>query len=229
MTTRDPLAGYVFGQSVPLSYGRWMYFSRPTALITRCLLTLSLAFLLSSCTEAPNAAATPVPSGANAAASPATPFALPADQALPQSELASIFETAKNLLAEAKTAAVFSQFRAGQQVQLTPAGDSLKVTATGDDPQVFLPAFTQGKQFIIQAIVESPTDTVMEMYYLRRGTPDYTNEQSQSAPLVKGRNVVYFRLNAPDLIDPLRMDIGAAPGNYTVVSMIARVLPSPAP
>jgi hypothetical protein len=148
---------------------------------------------------------------------------------LPQSELASIFETAKNLLAEAKTAAVFSQFRAGQQAQLMPAGDTLKITATGDDPQVFLPAFTQGKQFIIQAVVESPADTLMEMYYLRRGTPDYTKEQSQAAPLVKGRNTVYFRFTAPDMIDPLRMDIGAAPGEYTVVSMIARVLPAAVP
>jgi len=203
-----------------------MYFARPTAFSTSGILTVCLGLLVSSCDNPPSATASPAPdnslvSAATASAAPAAP----ADPALTQSELAQIFERANNVLAEAKTAGVFTQFRAGQQAQLTPTGDQLRVTASGDDPQVLLPAFIQGKQFIIQAIVESPTDTVMEMYYLRRGASDYTKDRSQSAPLVQGRNVVYFRFNAPDIIDPLRMDVGAAPGVYTVDSMIARVLP----
>ena len=146
---------------------------------------------------------------------------------MPQAEMAQIYEKATAVLAEAKTSAVFSRFQAVKQAQLTPLADSLRITATGDDPQVLLPPFIQGRQFIIEATVESPADTVMQIYYLRRGQTAYTDAQSQSAALVKGKNVVYFRFTAPEMIDPLRLDIGAARGDYVVRSMIARVLPAP--
>lgn len=106
-------------------------------------------------------------------------------------------------------------------------GDTLKVTATGADPQMLLPAFIQGKRFIIKATVISPVATQMQVFYLRKGQTAYSDPQSQMAELTPGRNDVYFRFDAPDIIDPLRVDIGAVPGDYVLESMVARVLPSP--
>ena len=217
-----------------LSYGRLMHFR---SLATRALfsfLTCCAALLITACepgseaisdqpvSSSPAAATAPNPTAAAAEASAANP-------SLPQEELATIFEATPGLLAEARTPAVFSQFRPVQQAQLIPTGDKLRITATGDDPQVLLPAFIQGKQFIIQATIDSPADTFVQMYYLRPGQTTYTEAQSQQAPLVKGRNVVYLRFTATGMVDPLRLDIGAARGDYVIESMVARALPAPAP
>lgn len=113
-----------------------------------------------------------------------------------------------------------------RQAQLIPTGDKLRITATGEDPQVLLPPFIQGKQFIIQATIDSPADTFLQIYYLRSGQSTYTEAQSQKAPLAKGKNVVYLRFTAPNMVDPLRVDIGAAPGDYIIESMVARALPA---
>jgi hypothetical protein len=39
------------------------------------------------------------------------------------------------------------------------------------------------------------------------------------------KNVIYFRLHSPSLIDPLRFDPAAHPGNYIVESIMARATP----
>lgn len=155
-----------------------------------------------------------------------TPQGTPPPPATP-ADLAAIYEASPALLAEARSPAVFSQFRPVQDVELMPTGDTLKVTATGPAPQMLLPAFIQGKRFIIKATVVSPVATQMRVFYLRRGQTTYSDAQSQTAELAPGSNEVYFRFDAPDMIDPLRLDIGAAPGDYILESMVARVLTTP--
>lgn len=191
-------------------------------ILRRAACIVACGWLAAACEESGNA-----PLGE--LSSPAPLPALAAEPALPQPQQEAIFNAAGGLLAEATTNAVFSRFSAVQQVQLTPVENRLRVTATGDDPRFLLPAFIQGKQFIIQATVESPADTAMQIYYLRRGQSTYTETQSQTAPLVTGTNTVYFRFEAPDMVDPMRVDIGNVAGAYTVIKMVARVLPSAGP
>lgn len=156
----------------------------------------------------------------------ATPQGTPPPPASP-ADLAAIYEASPALLAEARSPAVFSQFRPVQDVELMPTGDTLKVTATGPAPQMLLPAFIQGKRFIIKATLTSPAATQMQLFYLRKGQTSYSDAQSQVAQLVPGPNEVYFRFDAPDMTDPLRLDIGTAPGDYILESMVARVLTPP--
>lgn len=158
-------------------------------------------------------------------ASPGESASLTPPPPAPQDELRETFATLPNLLAEAKTQAVFGQFHAIRDVQLTSVGDTLRVTATGNDPQMLLPAFVQGQKFVIEATLTSPAATTMQIFYLRKGQTSYNEGQSQSAALVPGRNVVYFRFDAPDIIDPLRVDIGATAGDYLIESMVARTIP----
>ena len=47
--------------------------------------------------------------------------------------------------------------------------------------------------------------------------------------LKPGANVVYFDLDQPNLIDPLRLDPAAAPGDYVINSIVARVATTPSP
>lgn len=211
-----------------------MYLPLVAARAVLSVFTLTICLMATACDPAPEGSTTSAsPVNATAPAAAATVSEPPPASAAPsvnpvvsQSDLADIYGRAEGVLAEAKTPAVFSQFRPLQQVQLTPVGNMLKVTASGNDPQILLPAFIQGQRFIIEATVDSPADTTMQIFYLRKGQTSYTDGQAQMAPLVKGRNVVYFQFPAADIVDPLRVDIGTAAGDYTIESMIAKVLPA---
>lgn len=182
---------------------------------------IAAAATLSSCGDSsqPDEQATTQQTTADA---PGTP-----PPALPQSELRDLFNSAPNLLAEARTQDVFQRFRAVNQARLTAEGNSLRISATGPSAQVLLPPFIQGKTFVLEATLTSPADGTMRVYYLRRGQSAYTEAQSQTAPLVSGTNVVYFRFDTPDMVDPVRVDLETAPGDYVIQSMVARALPRP--
>jgi hypothetical protein len=195
--------------------------------VSAATLLAAVAILATGCEERPQSTAATDTTSSGTPATGSTATDLQAAPAAPktQEEIEQIFNSSTAPLAEARTPAVFSQFRPIQQAQLTPAGEMLRVTATGIDPQMLLPAFIQGKRFVVQATLESPADTLMQIFYLTQGQNEYTAAQSQKAQLVQGRNVVYLLFDVPNMIDPLRVDIGTAPGEYIVESMIARMLP----
>jgi hypothetical protein len=65
----------------------------------------------------------------------------------------------------------------------------------------------------------------IELFYLREGQTTYVGPQSILYRMNKGKNVVYFKLDQPDLTDPVRLDPGMAPGDYVIESVVARALP----
>lgn len=142
-----------------------------------------------------------------------------------QSELASDYATLTGLVAEAVTGGVWRQFRAQQQATLSVAGDRLVVKATGDNPVIILPAFAAGQRFIIEAVIESENATSAQLYYLTPGQTKFSEDQSQLVDIKAGLNVVYFRIDDPNVIDPLRFDPASKPGTYTIERMTARGLP----
>ena len=67
----------------------------------------------------------------------------------------------------------------------------------------------------------------MQLFYTLPSAPDYTEARSQTVPVTKGRNVVYFRVNESNLADPVRLDPVYTPGDYKIESIAARELPKP--
>jgi hypothetical protein len=147
-----------------------------------------------------------------------------------QAELVKAFDDSTSTLLEIKTAEQFSQIKANEQAILTPGVDGLEVKATGGDPALFLPPFAAGKQFILKVVIESPMETGMQLFYALRDAPNYNEINSQMYPLIKGKNVVYFQVGQPDLIDPVRLDPSYNAGDYKIESIVAReVVKRPAP
>lgn len=109
-----------------------------------------------------------------------------------------------------------------QQGTMSVADNKLTLTATGDDAGLILPPFAAGKRFIVEATYDSPADTMAQLFYKTSGQKDYSEANSQAASVKAGRNVIYFRVDAPNIIDPLRFDPGAVPGVYVLESMVAR-------
>lgn len=141
-----------------------------------------------------------------------------------QAELVAAFNASKATIVDLKTASDLLKIKAQKEATLSAAGDKLKVTSTGTDPQLLLPPFAEGKQFILQVTIESPMDMGIELFYLVQGQTEHVGAQSFLCRMNKGKNVVYFKLDQPNLIDPIRLDPGMAPGDYVIESIIARVI-----
>jgi len=142
-----------------------------------------------------------------------------------QAELSAEYETLGGLIAEASDSSVWKQFRVQQQAKLSFTGNRLVVNATGDNPIMIMPAFATGQRFLIEAVIHSDKDTTAQLNYLTPGQARYSEDQSQGVELKAGRNVVYFRLDDPNIVDPLRFDPARTPGTYTIERMTARGLP----
>lgn len=145
-----------------------------------------------------------------------------------QEELAETYASLTGFIAEAQSDKVWSQFRAQQQATIMTVDNSMRIEVTGDKPVLIAPAFAAGKRFIVEAVMDCPADTTAQLYYLTKGQASYTEGHSQKVQLKRGRNIVYFRVDLPNLMDPLRFDPATTPGVYLVRSMNAMALP-PAP
>ena len=187
-----------------------------SSLIRRLLWALPLVFSLAFTACGPDAAPP------TAAGSP------PASQTEPQAELAKAFDGSTTALFELRTAEQFGQVKANADAVLTTGDDGLKIKVTGNDPVLFLPTFAAGKQFILQVVIEASTQTGMQLFYMLRDKPSYSEAHAPLVALAKGRNVVYFRINQPNVIDPVRLDPAYTPGDYRIESIVAREIARPA-
>lgn len=141
---------------------------------------------------------------------------------LSQDELAEAYSNLGVFLAEARTDRVWRMFKGKQQAVLSAVDDTLQIEATGDDPVVIIPgSLVAGKRFMVEVVIESPAQTFAQMYFLTKGQRDYTEHHSQLAELTPGKNIIYFRLDHPNLAGSLRFDPGKVPGVYRVSSMNA--------
>jgi hypothetical protein len=146
----------------------------------------------------------------------------------PQPRLAAAFDASGETIFEARTPSDLSEVKVENDATISVAPDGLKVTVSGDDPHLLLPHFAEGKQFILQIAIESPADTWIQLFFTSRDHPEVSEDQSQSLPLKKGKNVVYFQLDQANLIDPLRLDPGTSAGDYMIESVVARTPEKPA-
>ena len=144
---------------------------------------------------------------------------------MPQEELATAFAGSTKVITEARTDESWQQFQPLRQVDLSPGPQGLTATASGPDPALLFPPFAAGQKNVLQVVINSPADTRAQLFYLTRGETAYAEGRSQMVNLTAGKNVVYFRLDQPDLVDPLRFDPGTAPGQYVIESVVARAIP----
>jgi len=183
-------------------------------------LGLLLAAAISGCgpkeDTASNAPGPPANSVSNPSASTAN--AKPASQP----ELATKFDASTVTIFEARTADALANLKVLQQATLSKGANGLIVTASASDPSLSLPPFIADKQAIVQVTIVSPVETPIQLFYITRDRPAQSEEKSQTVMLKRGSNVIYFQLNQPGLIDPLRLDPGAASGQYVIESIVAR-------
>jgi hypothetical protein len=196
----------------------WSNISTP---LTVVLIPLFCALFLFACKPNPKPSAEGGTPSATAAPSGTT-------LVIPQEGLASAFDASPTLVFSAKTGAEFARIKGKEQVVLTPSENGLKIVSSGDDPQLILPPFAEGKQFILQVVIQSPVDTVAQLFFLLQGQSSYLEDKSYMVPLKPGKNIIYFRLDSPSLTDPLRFDPAALPGNYIIESITARAISSSA-
>jgi hypothetical protein len=201
-----------------MNFRPWSNISTP---LTVVLIPLFCALFFFACKPNSKPSAKGVNPSATAAPSGTT-------SVIPQEGLASAFDASPSLVFSAKASTEFTGIKGNEQVVLTPSENGLKIVSSGDDPQLILPPFAEGKQFILQVVIQSPVDTVAQLFFLLQGQSSYLEDKSYMVPLKPGKNVIYFRLDSPSLTDPLRFDPAAHPGNYIIESITARAISSSA-
>ncbi len=195
--------------------------SNISAPLTVVLIPLFCALFLFACKPNPQPSAEGGTPSATAAPSGTT-------LVIPQERLASAFDASPTLVFSATTSAEFARINGNGQVVLTPSEKGLKIVSSGDDPQLILPPFAEGKRFILQVVIQSPVDTTGQLFFLLQGQSTYLGDKSFEVQLKPGKNVIYFRLDSPSLVDPLRFDPGFLPGNYIIESITAKAISSSA-
>ncbi len=115
----------------------------------------------------------------------------------------------------------YQNLRPMRDATLTPHESWLLVTATGKDPHFQLPPFDfPSRQGIeLEIILQSPTQTELQMFYLVQGETKYSEKFSMTKPIQKGRNTLHLSLIRNDLWGKLRLDPGRAPGEYRIHSI----------
>lgn len=134
----------------------------------------------------------------------------------PQAQLAQIFSSATDVLASIKTSEGFAEIRPLNDVSLETQGNALKIKASGTDPAILLPPF-QAAQAVAEITIQSPADTTLQLFYRLPRMDTYSEGSSTTAPIKRGRNVIYIQL--PAWTGVLRLDPGQVPGNYLLESV----------
>lgn len=94
----------------------------------------------------------------------------------------------------------------------------ISIVSQGNDPQVLLPVFPIGnaRSAVMKVIIESSVDTEVQLYYMTRELPYYTEQNSIRTKSKQGENELYFFLPVDDIVGAVRLDPGSQPGVYVL-------------
>jgi hypothetical protein len=165
-------------------------------------------FVLSSSCKPPEAntsAASPTPTSSVSPSSPQSEAV--------QQNLAAAFAASQAVLFEAKTPADLLKFTPLQQVQLAQDPAGVAITASGNDPSLFVPAFP-AKACLVKIGITAPANGVIQIFYLVGSQTTYNEQNSTVQPLRAGDNTVYLKIDAPETTGQWRFDPGSASGKY---------------
>lgn len=177
---------------------------------------------LSGCNppEANAPAASPAPTASSSTPVPDVSHTSPQSDTA-QQNLASAFSTSQAVLFEAKTPADLLKFTPLQQVQVAQDPAGIAITATGNDPSVFVPSFP-AKACVVKIEITAPASGVIQIFYLVGSQTIYNEQNSAVQPLHAGDNTVYLKIAAPETTGQWRFDPGSAPGKYVLKSFEVR-------
>lgn len=116
--------------------------------------------------------------------------------------------------------------RTGRGVTTAATGDGLLVRASVGDPQLYLPtpAIDRNRTGILKVVVESPQDTILQLFFQTAQGPAYFNEEQSLKRIIhKGMNELYLELTRGRIREQLRLDPGALAGDYLIRSLELRV------
>ncbi|HEV2805080.1 MAG TPA: hypothetical protein VGW57_09140 [Chthoniobacterales bacterium] len=163
------------------------------------------------------------------AAAPSTTAAVPTTSAgKSQEDLAAAFNASSLTVFETKTSTDLLAIKPLQQLNVTASEKGLKMSANGNDPAFLLPSLSTVDRFIVRLAIDSPAATTLLLLYLVKDTPSYDGSRSQTVSLKRGQNVVYFEVDIPELVQPLRFDLGTS-GEYMLQSIAVHNVPRQAP
>jgi len=113
------------------------------------------------------------------------------------------------------------------QVTMVPGSEGLVLQASGDDPNLVLPAFAfdPHSSLVVRVELTSPAETVLELFYETSQAPGYSGDRKIVHDIHKGRNVVYLTLKEAALAGRLRLDPGTVPGEYVLHGLEVRAVP----
>ena len=108
------------------------------------------------------------------------------------------------------------------EVVLTPEDDHLRIHATGNDPQLLLPSIQVGERSIsaLGVEIEAPADTNAQLYYQTLQMARFTGLHQVTAPLKKGPNNIWLKINEAGINGRLRLDPGTIAGEYILHAVI---------
>lgn len=96
----------------------------------------------------------------------------------------------------------------------------LVIEARGTDPSVHIPyEINVGEAVVLKMEINSPLDTIMEVFYQTEDSIAYSADRSVSTAIYTGNNVVIVDLSGSKAVGKLRLDPGRAPGEYLIKSL----------
>jgi hypothetical protein len=101
----------------------------------------------------------------------------------------------------------------------------LRVVSTGDSPRTVTQSLDlrNGGLYFLLLDANLDHDDVGQVFYGRR-SQDFSEEDSTSFVLFKGRNVVGIPLSSPETLQRIRFDPGRRPGNYILAGFSIKEL-----
>jgi hypothetical protein len=102
---------------------------------------------------------------------------------------------------------------------ISETSDSLVLWATGNDPNIILPALKYPKDVstVLKIDITCPEDSgFLQVFYLTTKKKKYSESQEVKHKIRKGRNLIYIEIPETNLTGRLRLDPGRVPGEYLI-------------
>lgn len=105
---------------------------------------------------------------------------------------------------------------------------ALTAVASGVDPYFHLPEFPApgDGDLVARLLIESTVDSELQLYFQTAEKHSYSEENSASARLARGRSEIFIPLPGRGLRGRIRVDPARAPGVFTIESIECRAVPA---
>ena len=113
------------------------------------------------------------------------------------------------------------QYTHNDQLKITQKKHYSQLNATGNDPLVVLPKIhTQSENTILHLDIESPQNTVFQIFFKNKENTAYTQSNSSARYIKKGRTQINVLIPSSYLNKGLRIDPVSKAGTYKIHSLI---------